>query len=223
MKTIKYYLVKYKIDEYKYYIIVFILVTAVLIIINNTKQTIEPPIQQETLMTQETTVEETNIKIDIKGEVINPGIYELKTGSRVIDAINMAGGLTQTSDTSVINLSKILNDQDVIIIYAKEEIKSMTSGETSVKIIEQECICPQITNNACIEDTITNNTETNLISLNKATLEQLMTLSGIGEVKAQAIITYRNENNGFKTIEELLEVSGIGNATFEKIKNNITL
>lgn len=115
----------------------------------------------------------------------------------------------------------------VIIIYTKEEIKEMRKGSTTVKYIEKECICPKIENNACIETSITNNeensVETTKVSLNNATLSELMSLSGIGETKAKAIIEYRDKNNGFKSIEELKKVSGIGNSTYEKIKNNITI
>ena len=115
----------------------------------------------------------------------------------------------------------------VIIIYTKKEIKEMKKGTTTVKYIEKECICPKLENNACIENSITNNDvetkDNQKISINKANLSQLTTLSGIGESKAKAIIEYREKNNGFKSIEELKKVSGIGESTYEKIKDNITV
>ena len=119
----------------------------------------------------------------------------------------------------------------VIIIYTKNEIKEMKKGTTTVKYIEKECICPKLENDACIVESVTN-VETNIekendaiskISLNNATISELMTLSGIGESKAKAIIEYREKNNGFKSIEELKNVSGIGNSTYEKIKDKITI
>ena len=120
-------------------------------------------------------------------------------------------------------------------------IKTMTKLPIYIKYIEKECICPKIENDACIENIIDNNpnnivdnnpnnvvdnnpnTENDKISLNNATLDELMTLDGIGEVKAKAIIAYREENGGFKKIEDLMEVNGIGEATFNKIKEKLVL
>ena len=169
------------------------------------------------------------IKVDIKGAVKNPGVYEVEENSRVSDVINISGGLTNEADTSIINSSKNVEDEIVIIIYTKAEINEMKKGNTSVKYVEKECVCPKIENDACIENKVDNipsnnsNPSNNKISLNKASLDELMTLDGIGEKKAQAIIDYRNKNNGFKKVEEILEVDGIGSATYEKIKDRLTL
>ena len=166
------------------------------------------------------------IKVEIKGAVNNPGVYELETGKRVEDVIKLSGGLKKDADVSNTNLSKNLIDEMVIIIYTKNEINSMTTGNTNIKYIDKECICPVIENNSCISDVVTNfeviEEVGNKISLNKATLEELMTLKGIGESKAKSIIEYR-EKTPFKSIEELLNVKGIGKAMFEKIKANISI
>ena len=117
-------------------------------------------------------------------------------------------------------------DQKLELI--KEEVEEMLKGTTSIKYIEKECICPKIENDACIDNVIDNKPDTNTsneqkVSLNSATIDELMQLPGIGEVKAKAIIAYREENGGFKSIEELLEVNGIGESTFNKIKDQLSL
>ena len=223
-----FYLKKY------WYIVLIVLVVVVLIVFSN-KNTDETDLITDLNLQQEesTVLDETEetIKIDIKGAVKNPGVYELDTNSRVSDAIEISGGLTKEADTSVINLSKNLTDEMVIIIYTKSEISEMLKGSTSVKYIEKECICPKLENDACIDTVIDNkpsdandsNSSNGKVSLNKATIDELMQLSGIGEVKAKAIIAYREKNGGFKTIEELMEVNGIGETTFNKIKDQLTL
>lgn len=173
-----------------------------------------------------------NLTFDIKGAVKKPGVYMIDDGGRVIDAIKLAGGLLENADNSVINLSKKITDEMVIIIYTKDEIKEMLDGDTSIKVIEKECVCPELKNDACIEkDKITNNpvdenTDTKInypISINNATIEELMTLPGIGESKAKAIIQYREENGEFKKIEDIQNISGIGEKLFEQIKEYITI
>lgn len=160
------------------------------------------------------------IKVDIKGAVVNPGVYEIDSNSRVMDLILASGGLRIDADTSYLNLSKQLFDEDVIIIYTTYEIKEMINGDTSIKIIEKECVCPKIDNSACIKNVIVN-VKSNLININTASLEDLMTLPGIGESKANSIIEYRKTNT-FNKIEDLINVKGFGEKMFEKIKNNIT-
>lgn len=176
---------------------------------------------------EEFVVEEKKIKAEIKGAVENPGVYELKVGSRVEDIVLMSGGLIKNANIDTVNLSKTLNDEMVVIIYTNEEIESMRKGNTTIKYIEKECVCPVIENNSCIEDVITNieiedKSNTGKISLNKATLEELMTIKGIGEKKALAIIEYRKKTP-FKSIEEITNISGIGTSTFEKIKDYLTI
>lgn len=195
--------------------ILFALVLVLLVVVLRPKSTllVEEPLDDK-------------IKVEIKGAVNNPGVYELKTGKRVEDVIKLSGGLKKDADVSNTNLSKNLVDEMVIIIYTKDEINSMTTGNTTIKYIDKECICPVIENNSCISDVVTNfeviEEVSDKISLNKATLEELMTLKGIGESKAKSIIEYR-EKTPFKSIEELLNVKGIGKAMFEKIKANISI
>ena len=169
------------------------------------------------------------ITVEIKGAVKYPNVYKLKEGSIVYDLLEESGGLLENSDTSVNNLAKRLHDEDVVIIYTKDEIKELTKGITAVKYIEKECICPKITNNSCLDKIYIKDKTDSLININKkislnsSTKEELMTLKGIGESKAIKIIEYRDKNNGFNSIEEIMNVTGIGKSIYEKIKDYITL
>lgn len=174
---------------------------------------------------EEVKKEATKIMVDVKGAVVKPGVYELKSTSRVIDAVNMAGGLNKNADTSMINLSKKLEDEMAITIYTKEEMKKTSQ-------VCEPCQCPEV-NSACTEEKETKTTKettktetknTNKkISINTASMEELETLDGIGEAKAKAIVGYRKTNGNFKKIEEIKNVSGIGETIFEKIKDKITI
>ena len=160
--------------------------------------------------------EESNSKkviVDIKGMINNPGVYEVDSNLRVNDVIELAGGLKEGADTSNINLAKLVSDEMTIIIYSTEEVLEKFKQEVCI------CNCPYIQNDACINS----NNDSNLININTAGIEELTTLTGIGDVKAEAIIKYRSEVGKFKTKEELLNVEGIGEALFEKIKDNITV
>ena len=167
-------------------------------------------------------------RVDIKGCVVSPGIYSLKKESRVIDVINMAGGLREDANTTVINLSKKITDEMVIIIYSNQEVSDFSHTKELENTVIDRCIQKDensLKNDACISmDTTSKDTVNNLlISINTATKEELMSLSGIGEKKAEDIIQYREKNGGFKSIDELKNVEGIGDSLFDKIKENITL
>ncbi|MBR1376548.1 MAG: helix-hairpin-helix domain-containing protein [Bacilli bacterium] len=158
------------------------------------------------------------IIVDIKGAVNNPGVYEVEVGSTVYDLIGIAGGLRSYADTSLINLSKRLSDEDVVIVYTIDEVSSMTKGDTAIKVIEKECVCPKVENVACVSKT--SKKDIGIININTASLEELQKLSGIGKSKAQAIIDYRT-STPFKTPEDIMNVKGIGKSTYEKNKDNI--
>ena len=186
---------------------------------------------------------------DIKGNVKNPGVYEIKENYTIQDIINDAGGLKKNSYTNNINLSKKVIDEMVIYIFSKNEIEKSKQ--------ENICICePKYKYTTCEESTtipITTYTKTTLtttttklittnqttttqttttqittqpkenkkININTATLEELITLNGLGESKAKSIIEYRNNNGLFNSIEDLLNVKGIGQKIFEGIKEFI--
>lgn len=212
--------------KYLYLLIVLIVLLSLMLYFIFNKDEVKEernPLEEEIVnVTEKINVIEENkkIKIDIKGAVKNPGVYELDDNTRVIDAINVSGGLTAKADTSSINLSKVLKDEMVIVIYTKDEI--LKAKEENVKIeyveIEKECVCPKLPNDACISDISKND----LISINTASLELLTTLEGIGEAKAKLIIEYR-KNKKFEEIKEIMNVSGIGESLYEKIKDKITI
>ena len=160
-------------------------------------------------------IKEEKVTVDIKGAVLNPGIYTLDNNKRVFDAITIAGGLLDNSDTENINMSLKLTDEMVIIVPFKEE------KQNSVGDKEHLNNSNNIENDAKVSNS--KNTHNEKVSINKASTEDLMTLKGIGETKALAIINYRKEHGNFKSISELQNVKGIGKSIFEKIKDNIEL
>ncbi len=168
--------------------------------------------------------------VDVKGAVNAPGVYEIEEEKRIIDAINLAGGLSDNANTVNINLSKKVADEMYIIVYTKNEIYNYNkkNGSTNnITCASNECVCPDANNDACIKKSSSkSNNEvivSGKVSINTATKEELMTLSGVGESKANAIISYRQDNGNFNTLEDIKNVSGIGDALYEKIKDNISL
>jgi len=190
------------------------------------------------------------VYVDIKGFVNKPGVYGIDKSKRIYNVIELAGGLAANADTSVINLARVVYDSMVIVIYSKDEVFKFEEVKAKEAVKEAECkiVNTVINNNACTstkdkntgngdvvvkndsndkidssdKESVNQNTD-GKISLNSATKEQLMTLSGIGESKAVLIIKYREDNGEFKNIEELMNISGIGEATFEKLKDFITV
>lgn len=164
-------------------------------------------------------------KVEIKGEVINPGVYEVTQDNIIMDLIDLAGGLTENAYIDNINLSKKLDEEMVIIVYNKNEIDNKNNNFQNKKVYIDESVQKK-------ESVITpNNTQSNessnidngLININTASKEELMKLSGIGESKAQKIIEFRSANGNFKAIEDIMKVNGIGKSTYEKFKDKITI
>lgn len=144
------------------------------------------------------------IVVEIKGQVKNPNVYVMEFGSRVYELIQKAGGYTTNADTSSVNGSMKLKDEDCIIVYSKDEIKNS-----------------KISNTLNIRNSSSGAQENRKINLNTATKEELKTLPGIGEVTAQKIIDYREQNGGFSSVEDLKKISRIGEKTIEKFKDKI--
>lgn len=156
--------------------------------------------EEPLVIAEETSYNMSYLVVEIKGEVQKPDVYELEEGSIIKDLIDMAGGLTEEADISRINRAKKLQNHELIVIANKNDISN--SGSFTETIYE---------------------TSDGVVNINSATLEQLKQVNGIGDVKAQSIIDYREKNGGFKSIEEIKNIDGIGEKTFEKIKEKITL
>ena len=160
------------------------------------------------------------ISVDIKGYVLTPGVYAFKSSdnARINDLIIKAGGLKKEADTSILNLSKKLEDEMTIIIYSKDEVANYVKTQELLKNKLELCEL-KLKNNACMKEEKEESKET-IININKATKEELMQLNGIGESKALAIIEYR-KSKPFLDITDIMNVEGIGESLFESIKNNI--
>ncbi|MEH7082079.1 helix-hairpin-helix domain-containing protein [Neobacillus drentensis] len=146
------------------------------------------------------------IMVDVKGQIKQPGVYQANTGERVIDVISRAGGLTDKADQGMVNFAEHVKDEMIIYIPAKGEagISSpiTSSGNPSLSVGSQKEA---------------------KININKADETELQNLPGIGPAKAAAIIEYRNTSGPFKAVEDLKSISGIGDKTFEKLKDLIAI
>ena len=190
--------------KYLYIALVLIIISFFFVLINDNNYDdyiLENDIEDIVINEEKDTEIDDYYVVDVKGEVINPGTYKVSSNERIIDVITLAGGLTENAETISINLSKKVTDEMVILIPKKGENITTDTSYNKTEISES----------------------TGKISINRGTKEELMTISGIGKVKAEAIINYRKENGNFKSIEEIKNVSGIGDSTFEKIKDYIEL
>ena len=175
---------------------------------------------QETEQKKETQFEEKAIIIDIEGAVKNPGVFYLQEGSRVNDAVQEAGGLTDDADTRWVNLAARLADGDKVYIPKHGDESDASSKPTRpVGIITQDT-----TGGSALSGTGTSNDMANvMVNINTATSAQLQTLSGVGPVTAQKIIDYRENVGKFNKIEDIMRVSGIGQKTFDGFKDKISI
>ena len=182
---------------------VLLLLVGVGVLFPKKEESVEETIVVETTMlaekTEVSTTQEAVIFVDIKGAVENPGVYQMKVGDRVKDALEAAGGLTEEADSQKVNLAKRLEDQMVIVVpKVGEEAEEIPAGATSKEEAKE-----------------------GKVNINTATVEELKTLKGVGEKKAEAIIEYRKKNGSFQTKEDLMKVRGIGKKLFESFQERI--
>ncbi len=138
--------------------------------------------------------------VHICGEVVFPGVYQLSKESRVFEAVEKAGGFTQQASPEYLNMAQQIEDGMKIVVLSRDEAK--TAADQALKETGQKG---------------------SKINLNTAPKEELMTLRGIGEARAEDIIKYRDSHGAFKKIDDIMNVSGIKDAAFQKIKDDITI
>ena len=148
----------------------------------------------------EEVVEKDLITVDVKGAVKSPGIYDLPVGSRINDAVQKAGGLTDNADSKSINLAQRISDEALVYVPTKEEATSQEAHSNA-----------------------SNTKENKKVNLNKASLEELKQVKGLGAKRAQDIIDHRESNGKFMSVDDLKKVSGIGAKTIEKLKEYVTV
>ena len=150
---------------------------------------------------KEESPEQDLITVDVKGAVKSPGIYDLPVGSRVHDAVQKAGGLTEEADSKSLNLAQKVSDEALVYVPTKgEEASQQTASGTTPSTSKEK-----------------------KVNLNKASLEELKQVKGLGGKRAQDIIDHREANGKFKSVDELKRVSGIGAKTIEKLKDYVTV
>lgn len=160
------------------------------------EQTVETE-QKETLKSDQT------IQVYVCGEVAAPGVYQLKDGMRICDAVEAAGGLTKVASREYWNLAEKLSDGQMIYFPTEEEARERkASAEAAGATVEES---------------------DGRIDINTADAAQLVTIPGIGETRAAAILAYREKNGSFAKVEDIMQVSGIKSALFEKMKDYITI
>ncbi|HEU6549744.1 TPA: helix-hairpin-helix domain-containing protein [Streptococcus pneumoniae] len=151
---------------------------------------------------KEEPLEQDLITVDVKGAVKSPGIYDLPVGSRVNDAVQKAGGLTEQADSKSLNLAQKVSDEALVYVPTKgEESASQQAGSGAPSSTSKD----------------------KKVNLNKASLEELKQVKGLGGKRAQDIIDHRETNGKFKSVDELKKVSGIGAKTIEKLKDYVTV
>ncbi|HEM3664057.1 helix-hairpin-helix domain-containing protein [Streptococcus suis] len=153
----------------------------------------------------EVSEEPSQLVVDVKGAVAKSGLYTLEADARVNDAVEAAGGLTSQADPKSINLAQKLSDEAVVYVASKDENISVVASTTASSAMSQE------------------EKNTSLVNLNTATEADLQTISGIGAKRATDIIAYREANGGFKSVDDLNNVSGIGDKTMESIRPYVTV
>ena len=162
-----------------------------------------------------------NIMIHICGAVVHPGVYELPENSRMIEAIELAGGFTDDASADYINLAQTLTDGSKVIIPTVAQVEKIGEMNSVDSDSFQTVIEDSYTTKS--NDSGGKNTALSKVNINTADETELGTLTGIGQSRAKSIIAYREENGNFRTVEDIMKVSGIKQGSYDKIKEQITV
>ena len=190
-------------------VIVIILVGRVMMASSTKEKVMVTNAVNTTRVEETTTMMPQNCYVDIKGEVLRPGVYEFSCESRIQEVIKKAGGFTEEADETKINLAQKITDQMQMIV---PNVNSKQEGGVTEGNSEK----------GNSSNTILSNAKQGKVNINTATLEELQTIKGIGKKKAEAILQYRKEHGPFRTKEDLLEVKGIGKKALEAIESQVT-
>lgn len=169
---------------------------------------------------EESSEESSSCFVHVCGEVLYPGVYELSAGQRIYEAVELAGGFTEFAAGDAINLAQEVVDGMKVQVPDKEEAAGWTAVAPTAAaggVTLPETVFAQA-GSSDLESP-----EGKKVNINTAGSEELMTLNGIGEARANAVIQYREEHGGFQAIEDIMKVPGIKDAAFQKIKGNITV
>ena len=171
------------------------------------------------------------LKVSVVGDVMEPGLVEVSTGARVADAVEAAGGLEPEAESAgYLNLAREISDGELIVVEAEDD-SADTSDDAKDTDAKDEPAAddspsdePSASDDASSGDSGADTSDsTGPVNINKATAQELETLTGIGPVTAEKIVEYREQNGGFDTAEELTKVDGIGPATFKKLSSEVTV
>jgi competence protein ComEA len=200
-------------DRVKFYIaLIVIFVSVILAGCEKDRDAIELSTENcESAIVQEETSGE--IFVEVSGAVKNPGVYCVAEDARVYQLIELAGGMTKKAQKNYLNLAEKVSDGQKIQVLTKKQYRKQNS-----KSAQEDAAVSDNTGEGG-----TNLSETDKLNINTATAEQLTNLSGIGQTKAAAIVAYREEHGAFSAVEDIKNVSGIGDATFANIESEITV
>lgn len=179
--------------------------------------------------TEEQTEKAKSLFVDLSGEVKHPGVYELREGNRIFHAIRAAGGFTDQAETRCVNQAEVLYDGEKITIYSRQEAEELGGWKqlSGLTVSLSESGASGNASGSAVSSTMIGESaaadSSGKINLNQADKSLLMTLSGVGEARADAIISYREKNGSFSAIEDVMKVTGIKERLFEQIRDKITV
>ncbi|WP_429971214.1 helix-hairpin-helix domain-containing protein [Fructilactobacillus sp. Tb1] len=218
--------IKEIIEEYKYQVIFGLLICVILIgaycFVNRNHQTMSAEVVKTDQAKPKPEIQQTSVKntgheqifVDVKGAVLNPGVYQATTNMRGTDLIRMAGGFNEHADRNHVNLAKKVTDQEILYIPVQGEV----AGTPATNVGGESK--PDETNNKAGTGS---ESKGDKINLNEADVAKMQTINGVGQKKAEKIIEYRKQNGPFKSVDDLKNVPGFGDRTVANLKPSLSV